>query len=120
MLLAGKTTGLNLLHIILNPGPGQIQEFGILFDKAGNMPISQPQKVVNHQNLAVARGPGTDTDRGNFELLSNAFRDIGGNAFQHHGKSAGSLDLKGIGQKVGRSFDKLCTFSTRSGGGRNS
>ncbi len=28
--------------------------------------------------------------------------------------------FKGIGQKVGRSFDKLCTFSTRSGGGRNS
>ena len=70
-----------------------------MFDKLGNMPVGQPQQIVNHQNLAVAGWPGPDADRGNLEPLGNGFRDIGGDAFQHHGKSAGSLDLEGIGQK---------------------
>ena len=100
MLLVGKTTGLNLFRIILNPGPGQIQELDILFDKAGNMPIGKSQKIMNHQNLAVASWPGTEADRGNLQLLGNDFSDIGGNAFQHHGKSTCRLDLKGIGNKA--------------------
>jgi hypothetical protein len=70
-----------------------------LFDKAGNMPVGQAQKIVNHKDLPVIRWPGTDTYRGNLELLSDGFSDIGRNAFQHHGISAGRLDHKGINQK---------------------
>jgi len=67
----------------------------------------QPQDVMQHQDLAVAIRPCSDSDRGNAQFTRNLRRQFARHRFQHHGKRAGGFHRSRIADQVFRGIPRF-------------
>ena len=62
----------------------------------------QPQQVVRHEHLAVARGPRADADGGDAQQRLQRGRHLRGHLLQHDGEGAGALHGGAVQQQLQR------------------
>src|SRR3990170_9061665 len=95
MLGAGKLAGLDLLAV---PGEGRrddLLQVRVALDELGGEVVEEPEEVVRHQRLAIARGPRPDADGRDPELSGDDLRHLPGDAFEHEGRDPCLLEEQG-------------------------
>ena len=72
---------------------------GVGFHKLRHELIEKTKEIVEHKNLAVAVGTGSDSNGRNSQLFRDGLSQLGRDGFEHDGESAGCFESLGIVQQ---------------------
>src|SRR5580704_11520401 len=87
----GKGSRLHLGYVASHGLKSLRTQIGKLFEEAWVELSGKSQHVIEHQHLAVAARPRTDSDGGNRQFPSDPRRNRLGDEFENNGKRAGRL-----------------------------